>query len=68
MEIEVESEITELDSLVWKFVSRLKGYTDYVIVSGYVTILLGMERPTQGVDVIVSGFKSSRISIISLKV
>ncbi len=58
MEIEVKSGITELDELVGELVSRLDRYTKYVIVSGYIAILLGMERPTQDVDVVVSGFKS----------
>ncbi len=58
MEIEVKSGITELDELVWELVSRLEKYTSYVIVSGYIAILLGMERPTQDVDVVISGFRT----------
>ena len=54
----MESGITELDDLVWQLVSRLGKYTNYVIVSGYIAILLGMERATQDVDVVISGFKS----------
>ena len=58
MKIEVESGASDLDELVWRLVSRLKKYTEYVLVSGYIAILLGMERPTQDVDVVISGFRS----------
>ncbi len=58
MYIEIESGTTELDELVWNLVSRLEGRTDYVLVSGYISILLGMERPTQDVDILISGFRS----------
>lgn len=58
MQIEVESDITELDKLAWELISRLNNYADYVIVSGYIAILLGMERPTQDVDIVIRGFRS----------
>ncbi len=56
MIIEVDSEVTELDKLVYSMISCLKKYTSYAIVSGYIAVLLGMKRPTQDVDIICSGF------------
>lgn len=56
VEIEVEKEIDELDRYVCSFVNILKKYTEYVIVSGYIAIILGLKRPTFDVDILVRGF------------
>ena len=53
-EIKISKKITELDELVFKFCKVIEKYTKYVIVSGYVSILLGEERPTQDVDILIS--------------
>lgn len=45
--------LSELDTFVLDFLSVLKAYTDYVIVSGYVTILFGRARGTEGIDIII---------------
>jgi hypothetical protein len=45
--------ISELDTFVLDFLRVLKAYTDYVIVSGYVTILFGRARGTEDVDIII---------------
>jgi|YelNatPaOPRAMG01_1025707.scaffolds.fasta_scaffold02414_22 hypothetical protein len=57
-DVEVEGKANQIDRLVYTFVKILEKYTDYAIVSGYVAILLGMERPTQDVDIVVGGFRS----------
>lgn len=45
--------ITALDSFVLDAVGLISGYTDYVVVSGYVAILFGRTRTTEDVDVII---------------
>lgn len=45
--------LSELDVFVLDFLSVLKAYTDYVIVSGYVTILFGRARGTEDIDIII---------------
>jgi predicted nucleotidyltransferase len=45
--------LSELDIFVRDFLNVLKAYTDYVIVSGYVTILFGRARGTEDIDIII---------------
>lgn len=49
--IKLDKEINELDKFVFKFVKLLEKYADYVIISGYVAILLGRSRSTEDIDV-----------------
>lgn len=42
--------LNDLDKFVLSFVKILEKYTDYVIVSGYVSILFGRARATEDVD------------------
>ncbi len=51
--IKLDKEINELDKFVFKFIKILNKYTDYVIISGYVSILLGRSRSTEDVDVFI---------------
>jgi hypothetical protein len=50
-EIKLDRELSKLDNFVIDFCKLLK---DYVIVSGYVSILLGRSRSTEDVDLLVS--------------
>jgi len=50
----LEKEMNELDKFVFNFVNLLSKYTDYVIVSGYVAIILGRIRGTDDIDVIIT--------------
>ncbi len=45
--------ISKLDSFVIDFINILKKYTDYVVVSGYVSILFGRSRGTEDIDVLI---------------
>ena len=45
--------INELDKLVINFVNILEEFTDYVIVSGYVAIILGRSRATEDIDFLI---------------
>nr|WP_206205497.1 hypothetical protein [Thermococcus sp. MV5] len=46
--------INKLDEFVFKVSQILEKYTDYVIVSGYVSILFGRSRGTEDIDFIIS--------------
>ncbi|MEK6819982.1 MAG: hypothetical protein AABY03_02195 [Nanoarchaeota archaeon] len=48
-----DREIGELDKFVMEFLQILEEYTDYVIISGYVSILLGRPRTTDDIDVFI---------------
>jgi hypothetical protein len=52
--IKIENKVfTALDEFVSDFMKLLEGYTDYVIVSGYVGILFGRARGTEDIDTII---------------
>ncbi|MBU2634051.1 MAG: hypothetical protein KJ674_02295 [Nanoarchaeota archaeon] len=51
--IQLDKDLNELDKFVLKFIKILEKHTSYVIVSGYVSILLGRTRATEDVDVFI---------------
>ncbi len=51
--IKLDKPLNELDKFVLNFISILKKHVDYVIISGYVSILLGRSRATEDVDVFI---------------
>lgn len=51
--------LNELDKFVIDFISIMKKYTNYVIVSGYVSILLGRSRASEDVDLLIPKMNSS---------
>ena len=51
--IEIDRELSDLDTFTIDFVKILKKYTKYVLVSGYVSILLGRSRSSEDVDIII---------------
>jgi len=51
--IKIDREISDLDNFTLDFIKILEKNTDYVIVSGYVAILLGRARASEDVDVII---------------
>ncbi len=58
--IKLEKKLAELDLLVLKFVNILKTHIDYVIISGYVSILLGRSRSTEDVDVFIKPLNQNK--------
>lgn len=52
-EIILNRELNKLDEFVIDFLSVLEKYVDYVIVSGYVSIILGRSRATEDVDIFI---------------
>ncbi|MFH1055882.1 MAG: hypothetical protein V1744_07310 [Candidatus Altiarchaeota archaeon] len=51
--IKVDRELSDLDRFTLDFIKILRKHTTYVIVSGYVSILLGRARSSEDVDIIV---------------
>ena len=51
--IEIDRELSELDNFALDFIRILEKHTNYVLVSGYVSILLGRSRASEDVDVII---------------
>jgi hypothetical protein len=51
--IQIDREISDLDKFALDFVKILEKNTKYVIVSGYVAILLGRARASEDVDIII---------------
>ncbi len=51
--IEINRELSKLDLFMIDFTNILKKYTPYVIVSGYVAILLGRARASEDIDIII---------------
>ncbi len=45
--------LSKLDSFVIDFVNILNKFTDYVVVSGYVSILFGRSRGTEDIDILI---------------
>lgn len=52
-EITVNKRLNNLDKFVMDFISILEKYADYVIISGYVSIILGRTRITEDVDIFI---------------
>lgn len=51
--IVIDRELTDLDLFVKKFLDMLIRYSDYLVVSGFVSISTGRTRGTEDIDVIV---------------
>ena len=62
--IKIDRELSDLDKFTFNFVDILKKYTDYVIVSGYVSILLGRARASEDVDLIVPKMSFEKFKIL----
>lgn len=52
-EIISKRELSELDKFAVEFANIVKRHIDYVIVSGYVSILLGRSRATEDIDMFI---------------
>lgn len=61
-EIKLERELSELDKFAIDFLSILEKYTDYVVISGYVAILLGRTRATDDIDVFIKPISKEKFS------
>ncbi len=62
--IKVNKVINELDKFVFRFIKLLEKYTDYVIVSGYVSILFGRARSTEDIDVFIKKISKEKFNAL----
>lgn len=62
--IKLDKEISGLDRFVLDFVKILQKHTDYVIVSGYVAILLGRDRGTDDIDIFIPKIGKEKLAVI----
>ncbi len=51
--IQIDRELSDLDLFTLDFIKILRKYTKYVVVSGYVSILLGRARASEDIDIII---------------
>lgn len=51
--IKLDKVLNKLDLLILDFVKILRKHSDYVLVSGYVSILFGRSRATEDIDLLV---------------
>ena len=51
--VSVDKEITALDRFALDVLGIVKKYTDYVIISGYVSIFFGRARATEDIDIFI---------------
>ncbi len=51
--IEINRELSDLDKFAVEFIKILEKHTNYVIISGYVAILLGRSRASEDIDVLI---------------
>src|SRR3989344_240763 len=52
-EIKLDRKLSSLDELVVRFTKIIQKYADYVIISGYISILLVRSRATEDVDLFI---------------
>ncbi len=62
-EIICDRELSNLDKLTLKFIRILEKHLDYVIISGYVAILLGRSRATEDVDIFIKKIDKAKFFV-----
>lgn len=63
-EIYLDKVLNELDKFMINFAGILEKYTSYVVVSGYVSILLGRSRATEDIDLLVPKISFDKFSAL----
>jgi len=58
--IRVNKDITKLDKFALEVIEIIKKYTDYVIISGYVSIFFGRSRATEDIDMFIKEMPYSK--------
>lgn len=62
--IRLNKVLSDLDSFLIGFLKILSRYTNYVVVSGYVSILLGRARASEDIDVIIPKMDFSKFLLL----
>ena len=64
-EIILNRELSDLDIFTLEFINILKKHTPYVLISGYVSILLGRSRASEDIDLLIP--KLTKIELTNLE-
>lgn len=62
--IKLDKSINELDKFVYRFIKILEKHANYVIVSGYVSILFGRARATEDIDIFIEELSKEKFNIL----
>ncbi len=60
----IQRDLTELDIFAKKFLDTLKKHTDYLIVSGFVSIATGRTRGTEDIDIIIPAMEKEKFTAL----
>lgn len=61
-EIKINKSLSSIDKITLRFIKILEKHTDYVIISGYVSILLGRTRTTEDIDLFIKEMNFEKFS------
>jgi len=61
-EITSDKELNELDKFALDFLKIIEKHTEYVIVAGYISILLGRARATEDIDIFIKKISKEQFS------
>ncbi len=56
----LDKELNNLDKFTFDFIRIIERYVDYVIISGYVSILLGRSRATEDIDIFIKKIQKTK--------
>lgn len=62
--IKLNKILNELDTFVLRFIKVLEKHADYVIVSGYVSILFGRSRSTEDIDIFIKELSKVQFDVL----
>ena len=62
--IVIQRDLTELDVFARKFLDTLKKHTDYLVVSGFVSICTGRTRGTEDIDMIIPVMEKEKFTAL----
>lgn len=60
----INRELTQLDLFLKDFLDILKKYSDYLVVSGYVSISTGRTRATEDIDILFPSMEKEKFSLL----
>ncbi len=62
--IKLDKVVNELDRFVLKFIRILEKHAEYIIVSGYVSILFGRSRSTEDIDIFIKDLNKGQFDAL----
>ncbi|MEK6946166.1 MAG: hypothetical protein AABX32_01025 [Nanoarchaeota archaeon] len=62
--IAIQRDLTELDLFAKKFLDTLKRHTDYLVVSGFVSICTGRTRGTEDIDILIPAMGEKKFNAL----